>query len=412
MTEVSLFQQVNDYAQRANPYPLYAEMLRTPIVREKDGSYIVSRYRLIRDLLYDPRLSSDVRNRLPEDFKAKAAANSKYPIAFLRLDPPDHDRLRRMVTRQFGPPHMAGLINSMKNELDQLVNNLLDNVQGHKQVDIVDDYAYPFPVTVICKLLGVPPEDEVHFHGWADALVGSLDPDLGNEEVAHRQELIAIQAQEELSRYMNRLIEKHRKHPGDDMLSRLANDDGPDGRLTPMDLVSTSVLLLVAGHETTVNLITNGALTLLRHPEIWERLKQDPNLSIPLVEELLRFEPPVQFNPQRTALADITIEGVTIPKGAPVHLMIAAGNRDPEVFPNPECFIPDRQDNRHLGFGNGIHYCFGAPLARLEVQIALKTLVRRLINPRLVNDPPPYRQSAVLRGPRHLLVDVDGIKAR
>ncbi|WP_201391040.1 cytochrome P450 [Ktedonobacter sp. SOSP1-85] len=408
MTEASLFQQINDYANRANPYPLYAELRKTPVLREPDGSYLVSSYRLITALLHDPRLSSDVRKRSPEDPKAKTALANPYPVPFLRLDPPDHDRLRRMVSRQFGPPHTPDMIDNMKGELVQIVNGLIDGFEGKTRIDIVDDFAYPFPVTVICKLLGVPQEDEARFHVWAEAIVASLDPQ--PKASGHDGPMNVQEALKEIGQYMSELIDARRKQPGEDMLSRLINDDGPEGQLTPMDLVTTSVLLLIAGHETTVNLLTNGVLTLLRYPDVLERLRKEPELAVSLVEELLRYEPPVQFNSQRTAIADITVDGVTIPKGSPVYLMLAAGSRDPERFPDPERFVPDREDNQHLGFGSGIHYCFGAPLARLEVQIALNILFGRVINPRLVLDPPPYRQNAVLRGPRHLPIDIDGVK--
>ena len=408
--EKSLFEQVNDYAHRANPYPLYAEIRKTPVMRQKDGSYIISSYRLIAELEHDPRISSDIRKRSPQDKKAQAAIEigRELPVPFLRLDPPEHDYLRRLTTRQFGPPHSPDMIYNMKGELAQIVNDLIDRLRGRTRVDIVDDFAYPFPVTVICRLLGVPHEDEARFRVWADALVAALDP---LPEASGHQVMDEQQARREIAQYMGGLLAEHHQHPGNDMLSRLATDNGPEGQLSPLDLVTTSVLLLIAGHETTVNLITNSTLTLLRHPDVLERLRNDPELVILLVEEVLRFEPPVQFNAQRTALADITLDGVTIPKGSPVILLLAAANRDPERFPEPERFIPDRQDNQHFGFGNGIHYCFGAPLARLEAQIALNTLVRRLIKPRLVVDPPPYRQNALLRGPRHLLIDIDGIRA-
>ena len=180
--------------------------------------------------------------------------------------------------------------------------------------------------------------------------------------------------------------------------------------MTMMEVLSTAVLLLIAGHETTVNLITNGMLTLLRHPPVLERLRHEPDLAPRLVEELLRYEPPVQLVPQRTCITDIEVRGVTIPKGSRIWLMLAAGNRDPERFADPDRFDPDREDVQHLGFGSGIHICFGAPLARLETQIALTELARRLENPRLAQDPPPYRENAVLRGPRHLEIDFDGLR--
>jgi cytochrome P450 len=176
------------------------------------------------------------------------------------------------------------------------------------------------------------------------------------------------------------------------------------------DIVATARLLLIAGHETTVNLIANGILTLLRHPHVLDRLRRDPDLAIPLTEELLRYEPPVQLLPGfNVALDDIEVAGTTIPKGAPITLVLAAANRDADRFPDPDRFDPDREDNQHLGFLTGIHYCFGAPLARQEVQVALSELARRLENPRLLEDPPPYRQNPTLRGPRHLPIEIDGV---
>jgi cytochrome P450 len=179
--------------------------------------------------------------------------------------------------------------------------------------------------------------------------------------------------------------------------------------LSHAELLAMLLLLLVAGHETTVNLIANGTLTLLRNPHVLDRLRDDPDLVVPLVEELLRYEPPVQFLPNRMTLADIDIAGTTIPEGSPLTLMLAAGSRDPNRFPDPDRFDPTRTDNQHLGFGSGIHVCFGAALARVEAQIALVELARRLKNPRLVTDPPPYRPNPVLRGPRHLLVEFDAV---
>jgi cytochrome P450 len=195
------------------------------------------------------------------------------------------------------------------------------------------------------------------------------------------------------------------------MLSGLVTDPGPDGPMSHEELIGTARLLLFAGHETTVNLLGNGMLTLLRHPDLLERLRHEPDLVIGTVEELLRYEPPVQMLPNRVALDDIEIAGTTIPRGSPLTLMLASGNRDPHRFRDPDRFDPAREDNQHLGFGSGVHLCFGAPLARTEAQIALPELARRLENPRLVADPPPYRQSPTLRGPRHLLVEFDRVTA-
>ena len=192
------------------------------------------------------------------------------------------------------------------------------------------------------------------------------------------------------------------------MLSAYVEDEGPDGRLTQPELMATAVLLLIAGHETTVNLITNGTLTLLRHPEWLERLRREPALMPRAVEELLRYEPPVQMLPLRTPLADVHVAGTTIPQGAPLILVLASGSRDPVRFDDPDRFDPTREDNQHLGFGSGVHNCFGAPLARLETQIALTELLEHLGDARLVEDPPPYRRSPILRGPRHLPVALHG----
>jgi cytochrome P450 len=175
------------------------------------------------------------------------------------------------------------------------------------------------------------------------------------------------------------------------------------------ELISTMALLLVAGHETTVNLVTNGMLALLRDPDALEWLRRDPEIVVPLVEELLRYDPPVQFR-TRTTLADVDLAGVTIPKGASVALLLASGSRDPARFRDADRFVPDRADNQHFGFGGGIHYCVGAPLARVEAHIALGALVRRLVGPRLVTDPPPYRENASLRGPEHLFVEFEGLR--
>jgi cytochrome P450 len=259
-------------------------------------------------------------------------------------------------------------------------------------------------VTVICRILGVPLEDEPLFRVWATALIENIAGQ--TEEQRRRRE----QARADLNRYMAGLVERHRAHPGDDLLSRLATDTGPEGQMEDPYLVATAGLLLVAGHETTVNLLDNGMLTLLRHPAILERLRNEPDLMPASVEEMLRYEPPVQFLTQRTTLDEIELAGTTIPRGVLVTLALAAGNRDPERFPEPDRFDPERSDNEHLGFGSGIHSCFGAPLARIEAQIALSELVRRLEQPSLVVDPPPYRSSPLLRGPEHLLIAVKGVR--
>jgi cytochrome P450 len=292
-------------------------------------------------------------------------------------------------------------VEGLRPRVAELVDGYLDARHDRGQLDVVDDLAYPLPIMlVVAELLGVPREDEPRFHGWAKALAHSLDPVESMSEDEIRQ---AGSAALQLREYLRELLAARRDHPTNDLLSGLLVPDSAGDQMVEADLISTSVLLLIAGHETTVNLITNGVLTLLRHPDALERLRHNPDLVVPLVEEVLRYEPPVHLA-NRTTLSDIDVAGVTIPRGAQVVLLLASGSRDPARFADADRFIPERADNTHLGFGGGIHYCVGAPIARLEAHVALSTLARRLVGPRLVQDPPPYRDNAVLRGPEHLLV--------
>ncbi|SEM26813.1 cytochrome P450 [Nonomuraea pusilla] len=397
----TLFAQVLDEASRADPYPLYAQLRRTPVSRQGENLYAASTYRAVTALLHDPRISSDERKsrtgagalaasgRLIED------GDERRP-GFIFLDPPEHDRLRAVVMRQF-TPHRIRLLGR---HVETLVDELLDRRAGQTTLDVVDDLAYPLPVTVICELLGVPREDEPRFHVWATALARTLDPPEGmsEEEVAR-----AVSAAAELRAYLVELAGQRAAHPRPDLLSGLLTDASGD-RMNPPEIIATMALLLIAGHETTVNLITNGMLTLLRNPEALALLRERPDLITPALEEVLRYDPPVQFR-TRTTLTDVELDGVTVPAGANVALLLASASRDPERFPQADRYEPLRQDNQHLGFGGGIHYCVGAPLARIEARVALGALVRRLESPRLAADPPPYRQSASLRGPRHLVVE-------
>ncbi|MCW2916117.1 MAG: cytochrome, partial [Actinomycetia bacterium] len=394
-----VWQQILDHSSRADPYPLYAELRKTPVVRAEDGSYVVSTYQEIVGLLHDPRLSSDFRNA-PELLAYAEGSEEDAPEftpSFIATDPPEHDRLRRLLTWNFGPPHRPGRVDSMLPDMLKIITSE------------IDDFAYPFPVTVICRLLGVPREDEPRFQALSDAQIKASDPTTAG--FAERQRRRA-KATADLGQYFAQLIDARHGQPGDDLLSELVSGDGPDAAMPRAEVLSNAALLLVAGHETTVNLITNGMLTLLRHPEVLDRLRRgdEPDLATHVVEELLRYEPPVQFlSNNRNTLDDIEVAGTTIPKGSRVTLVLAAGSRDPAHIPDPDRFDPDREHNEHLGFGGGIHYCFGAPLARPETQIALTELARRLKNPRLVADPPPYRPNPFLRGPRHLLVEIDGV---
>jgi cytochrome P450 len=404
MHQEGILRAIFDPANRANPYPLFAELRKTPVSWQEDGpteagTYVVAGYREIAGLLHDPRISSDLRKGALSGGPKTTLA----PFQFINLDPPDHDRLRRLATRHFGPPERPAYIEELRPTMERITTTLFDGLGGERTFDAVARLAGPLPVDVISAILGVPAEDQTKFRAWADRLIASMARDTP-ETRAERQDAVGA-----LSDYMGALVRRHREDPGGDMLSRMVADSDAGRGMEGKALVATSVLLLVAGHETTVNLIANGVLTFLRLPDVLQRLREQPDLIVGAVEELLRYEPPVQLLPNRTTLEEIPLAGATIPKGVLVTLAMAAGNRDPARFLNPDRFDPERRDNEHLGFGSGIHYCFGAPLARVEAQIMLREFVRRAKQPRLVVDPPPYRPSPVLRGPEELFVEVGSI---
>jgi len=415
VTDANLFAEAISPAHRANPYPLYARLRETPVALQENGAYVVSTYQEIRSLLLDPRLSSQdlpeprhpktgnlIKDWILNPMKARIIARHR-PLIF--RDPPDHDRLRLQVMHQFTRER----IEAMRGRIHATVDELIDRMEGRAMIDLVGDFSYPLPVAMICELLGVPAEDEAKFEGWSKTLARGLDPDLRLDEAQLLKNLEAYQA---ITDYLGVVVKAKRKRPKDDLLSGLATQRaGAAGRMGKYDLIATAVLLLVAGHETTVNLIANGMLTLLRHPKHLERLRKEPKLAPRLIDELLRYEPPVHFR-TRKALADIDIGGVRIPKGAPLMLLFAAGNRDPKRFVDPDLFDPERADNQHFGFGGGLHYCLGAPLARIEAEAALVALAGRLVDPRLAADPPPYRPGASLRGPQRLEVTLEGVVPR
>jgi fatty acid omega-hydroxylase len=297
-------------------------------------------------------------------------------------------------------------------DITKFCNQLLDKAKGKTRIDIVDEYAYLVPVMVITKILGIPLKDEPQFHAWIHDFMAGFDvtPESATEEGKARFAKAKESMEGGLIPYLADLIKGFMKEPTDAMLSKMVNDNGPDGPMTPREAVSNATLLLIAGHDSTVNTISHCVLTLLRNPGSVELLRARPNLIPFAIEEVLRVESAVQFFPSRSATDDIEINGTIIPKGSPVHLMYGAANRDPSRFSDPNKFDPERRDNEHFGWGSGIHTCFGGPLARLEVNLALEAFLRRVENPRLVVDPPEYRRSNVFRGPRHLLVDYDRIR--
>ena len=406
MVEETPWQQSLRYENRPNPYPFYEELRKTPVSRQPDGSYVVSTYRELVQLLHDPRVSSDTRKR-----PGAILGRNPFEATIITEDPPEHDVDRRRMMRHFGPPECPHMIAGLEPEIRRIFTGLLDDMKGKTRIDVVDDFAFPGPVTVICEVLGVPLEAIPRFHDWIEAALDGLDlgPEANDPEQQRRAAAVpAIVA--EFRQFLADLIDQYHKQHGPGMLSGMVNDDGPEGPLSQESLVNNAMLMLFAGHETTVNLIAHSVLTLLRHPDQLEKLRRRPELIVPAVEEILRFESSVQLWPTRSALEDIEIAGTTIPKGAPIFVVYGSANRDPERFENPDELDLERPNNEHVGYSQGIHYCFGAPLARLEAQTAVSEFFRRVENPRLVEDPPPYRRNQIFRGPRHLLVDIDGVR--
>jgi fatty acid omega-hydroxylase len=405
MAEETPWRQALRYANRANPYPFYEELRKTPVARQPDGTYVVSTYREIVQLLHDNRVTSDMRKRPGQ------TPLDPFVGTIITEDPPEHDRDRRLMNRHFGPPECPHMIAGLEPEIRRLVAERLDDMRGKTRIDVVDEFAFPVPVTVICQILGMPLQSIPRFHDWIETALDALDlgPEAGSED--HQRRVAKVPAAvSELRQYLAELLDQYHKKPGPGMLSAMANDDGPRGRLSQESLVTNAMLLLFAGHETSVNLIAHSVLSLLRHPDQLDKLRRRPELIVPGVEELLRVESSVQFWHTRAALGDIEIAGTTIPMGSPIFLAYGSANRDPQRFDSPDKLDLERPDNQHVGFSQGIHYCFGAPLARLEVQIAVSEFFRRAQNPRLVEDPPPYRHNQIFRGPKHLWVDIDGIR--
>ncbi|MGZ4585552.1 MAG: cytochrome P450 [Mycobacterium sp.] len=416
MNAVTAWAEAMKFENRPNPYPYFEELRKTPVAKVADKTYVVTGYPELLALAHDPRISSDI-SRSPSDFgvdKPEPEPASGHMQAYGRersiivSDPPQHDRARRQVMRHFGPPHSPHVIPGMEPLVVRLANDLLDNnkARGAKRLDVVEDFAYPIPVAVICKILGVPVEDESTFHAWIFDFMMGLD--LGPEGATEEGQALAEKGRAgtaALLAYLGQLVQRYATTPGEGLLSKLLHDGGADGPMSLKEATSNAMLLLVAGHDSTVNTITNCVMTLLRNPGSWDLVRQRPELIPRVIEEVQRLQSAVQFFPSRSATADIEIGGTVIPGGSAVYLIYAAANRDPRRFENPDRFDPLRVDNEHFGWGSGIHTCMGGPLARLKVNLALETFVRRIESRKLVVDPPPYRHNQVFRGPRHLWVD-------
>jgi cytochrome P450 PksS len=388
---------------KANAYPFYARLRAAePVCRvtlpTRENAWLITRYDDVALVLKDERFAKDPANAMTPPQLARRPWFRKVFRALnrniLERDAPDHPRLRTLVNKAFTPR----LIEPMRPRVAELADSLLDKVQARGRMDLIRDYALPVPTTIIAAMLGVPAKDRHRFHRWSNALMAAAVSPWGMWN--------ALPNAWALLRYIGKVVKQRRASPAADLISALVRVEEAGDALSQEELVAMVFLLLVAGHETTVNLIGNGTLALLEHPEQMARLRDNPALIEPAVEEFLRYSSPVEIATDRYAREDVTIGGVTIPRGETVLAVLASANRDERQFSNPDSLDISRDPNKHLAFGLGPHFCLGAPLARLEGQIAIATLLRRF--PELRSTVPPdrlrWRSGLLLRGVESLPV--------
>jgi cytochrome P450 len=374
---------------REDPYPYY-ERFRgpTPLLRVGETIWFALGHADVTTMLRHPNLSTDESHAATEAERVEEDPNRSRSLLF--MDPPDHTRLRSLVARAFTPRR----IDELRATTQAIATELVDAMAAKTgPVDLVQAFAYPLPVRVICALLGVPPEDEALFTSWSRGVARSVDPSVLRTPAI---EATIEEARASLRAYLGDLLAARRRTPGDDLVSALAAVDADGDRISSREVVALVQLLLVAGHETTVNLIGNGTLALLRNPEQLALLRRSPELVGPAVDEFLRFDGPVQIT-QRIVTQDMTVVGCPVKRGDEIMLVLGAANRDPAAFPEPHKLDVTRDARRHVGFGGGIHHCLGAALARMEGQIAFATLLDRF--PRLeLAGTPERRPTFTLRG--------------
>jgi cytochrome P450 len=394
---------LGDPAVVTDPYPVLAAIRAASPYAAVDGNLVVvGRHADCSRILRDPRLSSE-RNRsvfTPPDAPPRPAR-----LSFLSMDPPDHTRLRRLVSKAFTPRVIAQLEPRIREVTEDLLSAAAE--RDPDQLELVSQLAYPLPVRIISELLGVPADDYRRFAVWSARLAHSLQPQFIAEDAESSAD--AAEARAEFAGYFRDLIARRRAEPADDLLTELIRAEDEGSHLTEAELVSTCILLLVAGHETTVGLISNAVLALLRHPDQLAALRADPALAGAAVEETLRYDPPVQLT-ARIARGPVRVGTVDAPDGGVILLLLAATGRDPDAFPDPDRFDISRAPGGHLAFAAGAHFCLGAPLARLEAAIALNAFAARVTEPGLAGDGLSYKPNFNLRGPDRLVVRTAGIR--
>jgi len=385
---------------QADPYPYYKRLREESPVHWSEAldAWVLTRYDDVVAVLRDLRFSADrrrARNRFVQ--QAQTAAGEYGPTArantMLTSDPPEHTRMRLLVSKAFLPR----AIERLRPHVQNIADELLDAAPEPGRLDILMDFAYPLPVIVIAELMGVPAEHRAQFKRWSDDIVATLGGASATPQLIEQ----AAKSGGEIVDYFRDVIADRRRQPQDDLLTVLVGAADEDHALTEPQLLATCVTMLIAGNETTRNLIANGMLALLRHPRELERLWHDPSLVGAAVDELLRYAGPVQCT-SRVATEDIEIGGKTIEEGQLVFVMLAAANRDPAHFEDPERLDIGRKDNHHIAFGFGVHACLGQPLARLEAQVAFSTLARRVRSPALTSDYLEWGPSFILRGLKSL----------
>ena len=385
-----------DGGYHQNPYETYTKLReRDPMHRSSlTGAWVLSRHEDCDAVLRDhKRFSNDARNA--NDPANDVAGNLEDTHSMLMLDPPDHTRLRSLVSMAFTPKALE----AWRPRIEAIVDRLLAEATSEGEVDMLEALAVPLPTMVIAEMLGIPTDDLPQFKLWSDHVSRTLEPTITPDELK-----LAQQSNKELAAYFEGIIEERRTDPRDDLVSQLIAAEEAGDQLAHDELQVTLRLILIAGNETTTNLIGNGLLALLRHPDQLERLRQEPELMETAIDELLRYDSPVQTD-GRTALEDIEWNGELIKQGQQVFLLLGAANRDPAEFPDPDRLDISRGSKRHMSFGRGIHHCLGAPLARIEAQVALEKLLERYESLELAGEP-RFKDHIVLRGLRELPVDV------
>jgi len=399
----ALLLQLIDPSTRADPYPVYRQFReRGPLQMLQSNLTVFSSFRDCDEVLRHPASASD---RLKSTVAQREIAAGAEPRpfgkpGFLFLDPPDHTRLRKLAGKAFAPK----VVKALEPDIIALVTSLLDDVEEQGSFDVIADLAYPLPVAVICRLLGVPIDDEPEFSRASALLAQSLDPLISFTGDLPDNFDERMRAGMWLREYLADLIGQRRGRPGDDLMSGLIAVEESGDQLTAEEIIATCNLLLIAGHETTVNLIANAILAMLRHPWQWAALGNDPSRAAVVIEETLRYDPPVQLM-GRIAGEQMTVGDVTVPKGDVMMLLLAAAQHDPDLAARPDEFDPDREAIRHLAFGHGPHFCLGAPLARLEASVALSAVTSRFPDARLDSEP-VYKPNVTLRGMSTLAVAV------